>query len=197
MMNETLFRETFSQLHASDEAKKEVLTMMTGKNTKRAFRMGRAVGLAAALTAALAITAGAVNLATEGELFRSFSIIWSDGYEMQLEDEGGNQVTARLLGAELEKVDGRWILRAVGREMDITEALEREGRYHFEDADSGLMIDVEGDPEHWTMTQSLEGGDISYSLTTKSDESDGTPETGMPTDSPAAERDAAALESER
>ena len=28
MMHETLFRETFSQLHASDEAKREVLSMI-------------------------------------------------------------------------------------------------------------------------------------------------------------------------
>lgn len=50
MMNETLFRETFSQLHASDEAKREVLSMIETRQNRQTRRIGRVVGLAAALT---------------------------------------------------------------------------------------------------------------------------------------------------
>ena len=58
MMHETLFRETFSQLHASDEAKREVLSMIETRNIRRPRRLGRAVGLAAALIALAALALG-------------------------------------------------------------------------------------------------------------------------------------------
>ena len=54
MMHETLFRETFSQLRASDEAKREVLSMIETRQNRQTRRIGRVVGLAAALIAALA-----------------------------------------------------------------------------------------------------------------------------------------------
>ena len=63
MMDERLYRETFSRLRASDEAKKEVLVKMneTKKTTRRPLKALRAVAMAAVLTLALAVTANAAS----------------------------------------------------------------------------------------------------------------------------------------
>ena len=193
MMHETLFRETFSQLRASDEAKREVLSMIETRQNRQTRRIGRVVGLAAALIAALAVTAGAVNLFTDGELFHTFSVIWSDGYKMELEDEAGNQTTAYLTNAEVVNTDGRVILQVAGQEIDITQAMEQEGYYRFEEEQMGLVVEVEGDTKHWTVTQSLEEGNISYSFTGGSEESAGASEIKTP-DAGAAKKDAADID---
>ena len=70
MMDERLYRETFSRLRASGEAKKEVLVKMNEMNKKT---MRRPVALAAMLTLALAVSA---NAATNGELFENMRIIF-------------------------------------------------------------------------------------------------------------------------
>ena len=79
MIDEKLYRETFSRLRASDEAKKEVLVKMNemnGKKTlRRPLRALRAVALAAMLTLALAVSA---NAASNGALFENMRIIFQD-----------------------------------------------------------------------------------------------------------------------
>ena len=58
MINEKLYRETFSRLRASDEAKKEVLMKMNEQTkTRRLPKILRAAAIAAMLTIALAVTA--------------------------------------------------------------------------------------------------------------------------------------------
>ena len=71
MIDGKLYRETFSRLQASDEAKEEVLLKMN-KKTRRPLKALRALALAAALTLALAVTA---NAASNGELFKTLRII--------------------------------------------------------------------------------------------------------------------------
>lgn len=128
MMNQTLFRETFSQLHASEEAKKEIFAMAEKRKMRKTSPLVRAVGLAAVLTIALAVTAGAVNIATGGMLFQ---VLWSDGKQMELENEQGERVHVTLGEEELfREADGRLLLCMAGEEEDITEALQKTG--HFE-----------------------------------------------------------------
>lgn len=86
MIDKRLYCETFSRLCASEEAKKEVFQMMN--ETKHRARLPgilRAGAIAAAMTMALAVTAGAVDLATGGMLFQSLREVWSDGYETRYE----------------------------------------------------------------------------------------------------------------
>ena len=62
MIDKRMYRETFSQLRASDQAKQEVLQKMQEmKQRKRMPRVLRGAALAAAMVMALAVTAGAVN----------------------------------------------------------------------------------------------------------------------------------------
>ena len=57
MIDKKLYCETFSRLHASEEAKKEVFQMTKKKGT-RIPKLLRGAAIAAAMTMALAVTAG-------------------------------------------------------------------------------------------------------------------------------------------
>lgn len=76
MIDKRLYQETFSHLRASDQAKQEVFQKMQEmKHRKRMPRVLRGAAIAAAMVMALAVTAGAVNVATDGEFFRQFTIV--------------------------------------------------------------------------------------------------------------------------
>ena len=76
MIDKRLYQETFSHLRASDQAKQEVFQKMQEmKHRKRMPRVLRGAAIAAAMVMALAVTAGAVNVATDGEFFRQFTRI--------------------------------------------------------------------------------------------------------------------------
>ena len=161
MIDKRLYRETFSRLCASEEAKKEVFHIMNEKKqTGRLPRVLRAGAIAAAMTLALAVTAGAADLASGGALFRSIRQVWSDGYETRYEavDRDGNQLMLSVSqGARIEKRDdGRvMVLCAAGEEVDITEGLAQEGAYHFEKSTESrdVQVDVTGSVEKWELTE--------------------------------------------
>ena len=175
MIDPKLYCETFSRLHASEEAKKEVLQMKE-KKRMRMPKILRGAAIAAAMTMALAVTAGAVNLATDGELFRQFTIIWSEDNHYVAQDDQGNQVDITLMDGDLvTEEDGRLILHMNGENIDITEELEAEGVYAcaydmevvHEDGSREtrtVSIQVTGSPENWTVTQD-NGDGIAYETT--------------------------------
>ena len=129
MIDKRMYRETFSQLRASDQAKQEVLQKMQEmKQRKRMPRVLRGAALAAAMVMALAVTAGAVNVATDGALFRQFTIVWTSGDQYLARDDQGNAVSITLVdGDVVTEEDGRLILHVDGEDIDITEELETEG----------------------------------------------------------------------
>ena len=175
MIDKKLYCETFSRLRASEEAKKEVLQMKE-KKRMRMPKILRGAAIAAAMTMALAVTAGAVNLATDGELFRQFTIIWSEDNHYVAQDDQGNQVDITLMdGDPVTEEDGRLILHMNGENIDITEELEAEGVYAcaydmevvHEDGSREtrtVSIQVTGSPENWTVTQD-NGDGIAYETT--------------------------------
>ena len=175
MIDKKLYCETFSRLRASEEAKKEVLQMKE-KKRMRMPKILRGAAIAAAMTMALAVTAGAVNLATDGELFRQFTIIWSEDNHYVAQDDQGNQVDITMMDGDLvTEEDGRLILHMNGENIDITEELEAEGVYAcaydmevvHEDGSREtrtVSIQVTGSPENWTVTQD-NGDGIAYETT--------------------------------
>ena len=181
MIDKRLYRETFSQLCASDRAKQEVFQKMQElKHRKRLPRALRGATIAAAMALALAVTAGAVNVATDGALFQRFSIVWSSGDGRYLaEDDQGNQVRITVADDRLVTEEaGRLILHAGGEDIDITDDLEREGVYCYiyemevvrGDGSRELRpvtVNVTGTPEDWTATQ--DNGDGSCTTITSSD----------------------------
>ena len=167
MIDKRLYCETFSRLCASEEAKKEVFQMMNEKkNARRLPKLLRGAAIAAVMAMALAVTAGAADLATGGTLFDSLRQVWSDGYETRYEavDQDGNQIILSVSeGAYIEKRDdGKvMVLCAAGEEIDITERLTEDGAYHFEKSleNHSVEVDVTGGLEAWEMTETVPQAD--------------------------------------
>lgn len=178
MIDKNLYCETFSQLHASEEAKKEVFQNMQEKKTQRTnaqvpadvgHRGGHGVH-------PLAVSAGAADLAAGGAFFRSLRQVWTDGYETRYEavDEDGVQYElSTRKGAVLTEEDGRLMLHAAGEDIDITDELAETGAYHYEKALKHhiVAVDVAGTPEEWTLTETVtdEDGDTYTSVYTSDD----------------------------
>ena len=172
---------------------------MREQTHRRIPKILRAAAIAAAMTCALAVTAGAVNVATDGELFRQFTIVWTGEDSLRAVDEEGNEVQITTVAADdiVAKEDGRLILRANGEEIDITDAMAAEGRYHYEyemtvvhedgsEEARTITIDVTGDLNEWTVTE--DHGDGVAVTTVVRDDGE--------TDAPPAGTETAPLESE-
>ena len=166
MIDKRMYRETFTQLRAADQPKQEVLqTMQEMNQRKRMPRVLRGAALAAAMMMALAVTAGAVNVAMDGALFRQFTIVWTSGDQSLARDDQGNAVSITLVdGDVVTEEDGRLILHVDGEDIDITDRLEADGVYTYaydmevvhEDGSREtrtVSIQVTGSPEQWTATQ--------------------------------------------
>lgn len=165
MIDRRAYCETFSQLRASGDAKREALERMRHQRIKKKPRPLRVLGLTAAVVAALCVTAGAVNLATDGALFRQLRVVWQDDTRLELQDAEGNRVSAALVGENLvTREEGRLILHAGGEDMDITDAMAARGYYHYAydmtviHGDGAqelrtITIDVTGDLDGWIVTQ--------------------------------------------
>ena len=168
-MDRMLFHETFSRLRASDEAKEEVLAM-TQETKKRHTGAARVLTIAAAVVLALAVTAGAANGLTDGNLFITLSTVWSDGIKTVYEDQSGATYQTYDLRGEVEKGDGRLYLVAGEEEMDITDAMANEGSYHYETEQDGvsLVVDVTGDTERWTCTNTVTADEMTLSYSVNS-----------------------------
>lgn len=148
MMDERLYRETFSRLRASDEAKKEVLVNMNEtKKTRRPLKALRAVALAAMLTLALAVTA---NAASNGMLFENMRIIFQDNSHIVLENDAGERVEVTGTFAHAELRDGKLILTVDDAEFDITDEIAKNGVY------TGTVKTAEGEDIGVTVTGTLE-----------------------------------------
>lgn len=166
MMDERLYRETFSRLRASGEAKKEVLVKMSEMNGKKTLRRPlkalRAAAMAAMLTLALAVTA---NAASNGALFENLRIVWQSGSQIMLEDDQGNQLLVTGVYADAELRDGKLVLTVDSAEFDITKDIEENGAYSatVESADGRAVdIRVTGSLEDWEIETSFEDGSVDY-----------------------------------
>ena len=153
MMNENLYRETFSRLCASDKAKKEVLMKMQEQTKKKRLpKLLRTAAIAAILTVVLAVTADA---ASGGNLLDGllFTIVSSDGIHETWVDEDGNEFNVISIGGGTEIQDGRVILKAMGEEEDITDTLEAEGIFTktYDAEGMEVVITVTGTVEDHTV----------------------------------------------
>lgn len=171
MMDERLYRETFSRLRASDEAKKEVLLNMSEMNkttVRRPLKALRAVAMAAMLTLALAVTA---NAASNGALFENMRIIFQDDSHIVLENDAGERVEVTGAFAHAELRDGKLILTVDNAEFDITDEIAENGVY------TGTVKTAQGEDVGVTVTGTLEDcqvqldfqdGDTDYNIVSES-----------------------------
>ena len=168
MIDEKLYRETFSRLRASDEAKKEVLMHMNTMNGRTALRRPwkalRALTAAVMLALALAVTA---NAASNGALFENLRIIWQDENHILLEDDAGNQLEVNGIFADAELQDGTLVLTVDSTEYDITEEIAKNGVYSttVECADGRVAeVQVCGTLEDWDIQTSFADGSSDYNI---------------------------------
>lgn len=178
MIDKELYRETFSRLRASDEAKKEVFRKMEKQKKIRLPKVLRGAAIAAVMTMALAVTAGAVNVATDGMLLdgRLFHIIFFDSTHMELTDDEGNTISVTAVGGNLvREEDGRVYVQLEDGEADITAELAENGVYSFEyeaaaaaegeGAETQVMaVEVTGVPGNLVVTQKGGDGAVVYSI---------------------------------
>lgn len=185
MIDEKLYRETFSRLQASDEAKKEVLLNMNEmKKTRRPLKVLRALAIAAALTLALAVTA---NAASGGELFKTLRIIWQDGSSIMMEDEQGNLITVTTSGyTNAEVKDGKLKVEGVGDGDSASSVMT--GRFTMESSD-GTKVEVNVAEEPPVGVEVATPGAVSYSVNVAGDTGavsySENAESGTAADSPA------------
>ncbi len=164
MMDEQLYRETFSQLRASEKAKEEVFQMTNQSNKHKRFsKIFRTAAMATVMTLALAATAGAVDLATGGFILENLREVWSNGYETRYvaNDADGNEYALSVMEtANVYLEDGCLIVDVLDEKTDITDEMEENGEYHYEKSvgDLDVSVTVTGTVDDWTMSQEINDG---------------------------------------
>ena len=159
MFDPKLYREVCGELRAPQEKIEEIIAMTENHKSRKNRRPVRAVLVAAAAVAAMAIGASAANPEVlEGITMQIASVLQVGELRQDMTTtEGGTITSLEIPEARVEDRDGRAVLLVMGEEIDITDALEREGQYTYTYADEGteLTILVEGTLEDWTMTTSV------------------------------------------
>lgn len=114
---------------------KEMITMTENTGKKPVRRPTRVVLVAAALAAALGITASAAELPAVQEFFATiFVTVTADGEAAGL----------TIPSVAVEKREGRSILVVDGEETDITDALAQDGKYLYEGDGFEVAVDENG-----------------------------------------------------
>lgn len=168
------------ELRAPEEKVKEIVTMSQQNHTK-SRRPVRAVLIAAAAAAMMAVGVSAANPQAVQELFFQIAtVIQVDEFRQEMTTEDGEQVTVfHTPEVHVENRAGRALLVVNGEETDITDALLQDGRYVYEqttEGDTKLSITVTGSPEKWEMEVSMCGaGEETYSYVVTSEGSWLTP----------------------
>lgn len=180
MIERKLFQDTFSALHASEKSIQEVLAMSEEKTTATRFRRPRRALLAtAAAMVSLCVCAGAANAATDGALAQAIKLHIAQAFQINdykdvMETEEGTTIVTYGADVRLTQENGRVFLHIDQEALDITDTLERDGAYTYEDTDGDttLRVAVTPDEEHpgeWGYSVSYldpalkEGGEVSYS----------------------------------
>lgn len=163
MIDRSLFQDTFSKLHASEESIQEVLSMTETTTRSKTRRLRRTALMTAAVLASLCVSAGVANAATGGALAQAVELhieelLQVNRYKLSMETDGGNVL---VYGApvELTQKEGQVILTAGEETLDITETLKQDGSYTYEhtDGDTTLRVQVSPDQDY--------PGEWQYSIT--------------------------------
>lgn len=147
------YREVCRALRAPGDKIEEVITM-TNQSSKKRRRPVRTLLIAAAAVAMMVVGVSAANPDMVQELvFTILESVQVGEYRQELTFDNGETFTGlRCPQAAVEDRDGRTVLVLDGEAAaDMTEALERDGRYVYEYADEGteLTVTVEGSAGDW------------------------------------------------
>ena len=173
MFDRNSYREDCAQLTLGQEKIQEMITMTENKKKKIFGHPARVAVLAAALAACLGLTAFAASPAGQ-EMIQGIIVTFTytdngdgsyvlsvDGVKGDMDDFGPVSVTV-LPTMSYEERDGRQILTLDGEELDVTEAMEKDGFYEQELEGATLRVTADGVA---TITTCNEDGEVGMSYT--------------------------------
>ena len=157
MFNPTSYRKSCDRLRLDRDRMEEMIQMTEqNKSGKRFGRPARMALVAAALVAAMGITAGAASIPAVQEIFSQVRVTFLSAEN----GEGGDVVITLINMPELsiQRQEDDTIILTVEvddndvREYDITSALTQEGHFEtrIDKADGYYTVEVEGDGEDWS-----------------------------------------------
>lgn len=155
MFGPDLYRKTCSESLRLSEEKFEGMIVMTENKKRELHRPIQIALIAAALACVMCVTAAAANPEMVAQIWRSLSI------SVICEDENMVVIQADIPEISVKRMDERVILAVDNEQLDITEALERDGVFTlaFEGEKGTAEVTVQPDLT-WGITMSMEGGNI-------------------------------------
>lgn len=172
MFDPRSYREACDRMTLDAEKIEEMIAMTENTSKKTVRRPARVALLAAAVVAALGITASAAELPAVQEFFATiFVTVASDGAGLNLPS------------VAVEEREGRSILLVDGEETDITDALAQEGGYLYEGDGFEVAVNENGvamvtayddngmSVSYSTEQENVQGGTV-YNVTTAGDGQD-------------------------
>ena len=139
MFDEKTYCEACAHLTLGTEKLEELIAMTENTDTKkRLSRPMKTVLIAAACVAALCITAFAAPAVQK--MFMSFTV--------SVTDQDGKVDDAQMFvcpDLALEQRDGRDILTVDGKEIDVTDAFAKDGKYVLEEEDATVTVTPDGE----------------------------------------------------
>ena len=172
MFDPRSYREACDEL-ALDTGKIEEMIFMTENTEKKALRRpARVAVVAAALAAALCVTAAAAEVPAGKEFFATVFVTISTNDESAA-------LGLNMPEVAMEEREGRSILVVNDEALDVTDALAKEGGYLYEGDGFEVQVDEKGvavvtvyGNDGMTVSYSTEGGDAQGGLMYKVAEED-------------------------
>ena len=173
MFDRNSYREDCARLTLGQEKIQEMITMTENKKKKIFGHPARVAVLAAALAACLGLTAFAASPAGQ-EIIEGIIVTFTytekgdDSYTLSLNGVKGDMGVLGAVHATVlptlayEERDGRQILILDGEELDVTEAIEKDGFYEQRLEGATLRVTADGAA---TITMDNADGEVGMSYT--------------------------------
>ena len=137
MFDPKTYRDLCDRLILDTEKIEEMIVMTENQNKKTtSHRPIRVALIAAALAAALGVTASAAELPAVKEFFATFFVTVTTSKDAA--------AGLNLPSVTMEERDGRSVLTINGEETDITEAMALDGGYHYQGDGFEVQVDERG-----------------------------------------------------
>lgn len=180
MFDPQVYREVCGEMTVPRDKMEEMIAMTEAKG-KKIRRPFRAALITAAAVAMMMVGVGAANPEAVQKLFVQIAtVVRVDEYRQEMVTSEGESITVLSIPkVNVENRGGQTILMVDEEEVDITQALEEQGKYVYEKTtpqNTKLCVEVTGSAEKWEMTVSMEEeGEQVASFTTNSEENALTP----------------------
>lgn len=136
MFDPRAYREACDRVTLDTGKIEEMITMTENQEKRTPRRLARGALVAAAMAAALCVTAAAAELPAVKEFFATVFVTVST--------KGDPALGLKLPNVAVEERDGRTVLVVDEEKIDVTEALTRKGEYLYEGDGFEVAVDKNG-----------------------------------------------------